>query len=430
MAIMKTSLVAAATALFLITPLTVMAQELPPLTAENAERVGEPAAPEESSTPTSREIAPDTNSCPHKVSPSPAHSTSEAVAPGSATPRALPVPEVSAGGPLMSRCGVIAPEGMELPADQTASAWMVFDVDSGEILAAKDPHGRYRPASIIKVLLALVALRELDFSTDVTGTWEAANIEGSRVGIGEGGVYTVDQLMHGLLMASGNDAAYLLAQELGGDEKTLHKVNSLAKELGAQDTYAATYSGLDAAGMSTSAYDMALMYQKAWQDPTFAQIVDTDHIDFPGWGDNEGFQVWNDNGLLMNDPDGIGGKTGYTDDANHTFVGAVDRDERRIAAVILDTTVDKGRSWEQAQKLIDASLAVPAGTDGVGQLESAGGAVPATTLPSAPEGGTPDSSTNESSAAPASTIVWIAVPLATIVVLLVAALVWTFRRRR
>src|SRR5699024_1858050 len=74
-------------------------------------------------------------------------------------------------------------------------------------------------------------------------------------------------------------------------------------------------------------------------------------------------------GLFMNDPDGIGGKTGYTDDANHTFVGALDRDGRRLIAVILDTTIDHGpRAWEQAQMLLDEAYKIPAG-QGVSSLE-------------------------------------------------------------
>nr|WP_245802301.1 D-alanyl-D-alanine carboxypeptidase family protein [Corynebacterium pacaense] len=395
------------------------------MTAENADRVDGHEDTSGTATPAPRESAPDTDGCPYEVSPSPAHTTSEAVAPGAQTPAALAVPEVPAGGAKMSNCGVTVPAGMEVPADLTASAWMVFDLDSGEILAAKDPHGRYRPASIIKVLLALVAIDELDPARVVTGTREAAEIEGSRVGVGEGGVYTVDQLLHGLLMASGNDAAYLLAQELGGDERTLDKVNSLARDLGAEDTRAATYSGLDAAGMSTSAYDMALIYRRAWQNPTFAEIVGTDHVDFPGWGDNEGFQVWNDNGLFMNDPDGIGGKTGYTDDAHHTFVGAVNRDGRRRGAVILDTTVDHGRPWEQARKLIDASLVVPTGS-AVGQL--GGPAADTGTVSAAPPatvpGDSPDSPTD-----PLTGAMRIILPIAAVVLLLLAALVWTFRRR-
>ena len=398
----------------------------PPVTAENAETLDEQRGDGQ---PTTRERAPDTDDCPHLQSPATARTTSEAVAPGGRAPAVLPVPEVPAGGPLMANCGVIAPEGFALPENQTASAWMVFDLDSGEILAAKDPHGRYRPASIIKALIGLLAIEQLDPAQKVTGTWDAANIEGSRVGVGEGGEYTVDELLHGLLLASGNDAAHLLAQELGGDEVTLDMVNERAREIGTQDTFAATYSGLDAPGMSTSAYDMALIYQHAWQNPRFAAIVDTEFIDFPGWGDNEGFQVWNDNGLFMNDPDGIGGKTGYTDDANHTFVGALNREGRRIGAVILDTTIDKGRPWEQARALIDASLDTLPGA-GVGQLGELGEKENPTPTPRPEPPASPAPEAQGDQGTTALDIARVALPISTIAVLLLAALAWTFGRRR
>ena len=214
-------------------------------------------------------------------------------------------------------------------------------------------------------------INNLDLNKVVTVTAESANQEGSAVGIGPGGKYTIRDLLHGLLLQSGNDAAHALAQELGGNEQALTRVNALAHNRGATDTYAASYSGLDAPGMSTSARDMAIFYHYAWKNPTFAQIVGTDEYKFPGYQDNPGWPIGNDNGLLMNDPDGIGGKTGFTSDANHTFVGAKKVGNRRIAAVILDTTVDKGRPWQQAQKLIDDNRNV---TANVGMLPQPGAA--------------------------------------------------------
>ena len=221
----------------------------------------------------------------------------------------------------------------------------------------KDPHGRYRPASIIKVLLALIAIDELPLDKEVTVSEESAGQEGSAVGLGPNGKYSIDDLLHGLLMVSGNDAAHALAQELGGDEETLRKVNEKAAELGMKDTRAASYSGLDGPGMSTSAWDMGVAYSEAYKNPKFSEIIATEMYPFPGYtaADGEelpGFDVYNDNQLYLNDPDGIGGKTGYTDDAKHTFVGALDRDGRRLMAIVLDTTIDKGRAWEQTQDLI------------------------------------------------------------------------------
>ena len=228
----------------------------------------------------------------------------------------------------------------------------------------KDPHGRYRPASIIKALLALVVIEELPLDKKVTVSDESAGQEGSAVGLGGGGEYTVGDLLHGLLMVSGNDAAHALAQALGGDEKTLKKVNAKAAELGMKDTRAASYSGLDAPGMSTSAWDMGLAYRAAYANPVFTEIISTESYPFPGYTTKDGtvyedFDVWNDNNLYLNDPDGIGGKTGFTDDAKHTFVGALDRNGRRIMAIVLDTTVDRARAWEQTQQLIHEGYKVP-----------------------------------------------------------------------
>ena len=311
---------------------------------------------------TTRTTAPDTDKCPHAERPEKATTTSERLAPGQASPTPLPPVESN------EACGTTLPEGFKVDKDVVAAAWMVSDIDSGEIIAMKDPNGRYRPASIIKALLALVVIEELDLHQRVEVGEESAQIDGSAVGIGPGGTYTVEQLLQGLLMASGNDAAHALAQELGGDEATLRKVNKKAAEIGTNSTYAASYSGLDAPGMSTSAEDISRIYRAAFHNPTFARIVDTESVDFPGWGDLDGYQLGNDNGLFLNDPDGIGGKTGFTDDAHHTFVGALDRHGRRLQAVLLDTTVEHGpRAWEQAQKLLHEAYKVHPG-DGVGQL--------------------------------------------------------------
>ncbi|WP_407918957.1 D-alanyl-D-alanine carboxypeptidase family protein [Corynebacterium timonense] len=317
--------------------------------------------------PGTREEAPNTDGCPQATRPPEPVSTSEAsVAGPSPTP-----PPVAYTGP----CGITAPPGFTIDASVLASAWLIADLDTGEIIAMKDPHGRYRPASIIKVLLALVAIDELPLDRVVTASPESAGQEGSRVGLVEGGSYSVNDLLHGLLLASGNDAAHALAQELGGDEETLAKVNALARRLGMDDTYVASYSGLDAPGMSSSAFDLGLAYREAFAHPVFADIVDTVFYDFPGHEDLPGFEVWNDNALYHEDPDGIGGKTGYTDDANHTFVGAVNHEGQRLVAVLLDTTADKARPWEQAQHLLHESYAFR-GHAGVARLEPRAAAEP------------------------------------------------------
>jgi D-alanyl-D-alanine carboxypeptidase (penicillin-binding protein 5/6) len=217
----------------------------------------------------------------------------------------------------------------------------------------------------------MCAVNELNLNKAVAGTADDANAEGTRVGVDLGGTYTVNQLLHGLLMHSGNDAAHALAMQIGGMDVALQKINTLAGKLGGRDTRVATPSGLDGPGMSTSAYDIGLFYRYAWQNPTFADIVATKAFDFPGHPprpdipgdpDHPGYTLENDNQLLYNYPGALGGKTGYTDDAGQTFVGAASRDGRRLVAVLLHGTRLPIPPWQQAAHLLDYGFATPTGT--------------------------------------------------------------------
>jgi serine-type D-Ala-D-Ala carboxypeptidase (penicillin-binding protein 5/6) len=342
------------------------------------------------------DAAPDTGACPYRETTPPAVDASEVPKPGEAPPAPLPVPAKPMGGDALSGCGVItAPGTPPLPNDVSAEAWLVADLDTGDIIAAKDPHGRHRPASIIKVLVAMQAIRELPIHKVVAGTAEDSAQEGTKVGVGENGWYSINDLLHGLLMYSGNDAAHALAAQMGGMDATLGKLNDLAGKLGGHDTRVATPSGLDGPGMSTSVYDVGLFYRYAWQNPIFTDIVSTRTFDFPGRGD-VGYPIENDNKLLNNYPGALGGKTGFTDDAGQTFVGAANRDGRRLVAVLMRGTRAPIAPWEQAAHLLDYGFATPPGTK-VGALiepdpsllgskpETAGGAAAVNAAPMLPD---------------------------------------------
>ena len=331
----------------------------------------------------------DLKGCPFQTSPPPAIDESERPQPGQTVPTAPSVPSEPVGGERLGGCEQQIAKGFRMPADVTASGWVVSDLDSGEVLAAKDPHGRYRPASIIKTLLASVVIDELDPNEIITVTdTDLEGAEGSAVGVGPGGKYSVDRLLHGLLMVSGNDAALVLAHHLGGVPAALDKMNAHARELGATDTHVTSVNGLDKPGMSTSAYDMSLIFRNAMTRPEFASVVRTQQWGFPGYpaGDaaaapdpaappaaaepttlpdgttvNPGFVVANDNHLLAEYPGAIGGKTGFTDDARHTYIGAAERDGRRLAVVLLDGTRAPKAPWEQGAALLDAGFATPKG---------------------------------------------------------------------
>jgi D-alanyl-D-alanine carboxypeptidase (penicillin-binding protein 5/6) len=274
--------------------------------------------------------------CPNKSAPPKPVDTSENPKPGEPSTGPIPVPADPVGGSRMAECGVVVPQGVPAPpADVTTASWVLADLDNGDVIGAKDPHARHRPASLIKVLLALVVMDELKMDTVVTGTQDDANQDGTRVGIGAGGQYTVQQLFFSLLMRSGNDCAHALAMQIGGVKETLAKMNAKAKALHALDTQVATPSGLDGPGMMTSSYDLAVFFREAMKKPIFAEAVSTRQIDMPGYGGKPGFKVSNDNKLLGVYPGFLGGKTGFTDDARHTYLGGAEKGGHRLVVVLM-----------------------------------------------------------------------------------------------
>ncbi|GGC65598.1 putative penicillin-binding protein DacB1 [Hoyosella rhizosphaerae] len=322
---------------------------------------------------------PDTADCPFAQWPPPASDTSDEPRPGEPEPTPLPIPSPPVGGPLLGQCDLtIAPNAPAPPEEISAASWLIADLDSGEILATKDPHGRHRPASTIKTLLALVAFDELDLDKTVFGTMEDANIEGSRAGIGPRGEYTNRLLMQALVLASGNDVANAIATQLGGIDETLRKMNERAKELGALDTRAGSPSGLDSPGMSSSAYDLAVIFREAMNIPEFVENIQTTQVDFPGYPadpeipgdfDRPGFAMGNDNIVNWNYPDSIGGKNGFTNSARQTYVGAAERDGRRLVVSVLMADNEPQPVWKQIADLFDYGFSVPP-DDSVGTLNA------------------------------------------------------------
>ncbi|MFF0146789.1 D-alanyl-D-alanine carboxypeptidase family protein [Amycolatopsis sulphurea] len=292
--------------------------------------------------------------CAGQSAPPPPVDTSEHPKPGLPAPAALPVPAQPVGGPRLGGCGTILPDGAPaLPDGDTSASWVLQDLDTGSVLAAKDPHARERPASLIKTLLALVVVSELKPDQIVVPTKEDAEQECTCVGIAAGGQYTVDQLLHGLLMHSGNDVAHAFATALGGVDGAVTKMNQMAARIGATDTRAATPSGLDGPGMSTSAYDLSLVFHYAMKKPEFAQAVATKSYTIPAAAGKPAIPVFNDNKLLGAYPGFLGGKTGFTDDARHTYVGGAERDGHRLAIVIMRAEQRPTRVVDQAAKLLD-----------------------------------------------------------------------------
>ncbi|MGK5172546.1 D-alanyl-D-alanine carboxypeptidase family protein [Geodermatophilus sp. CPCC 205761] len=277
---------------------------------------------------------------------------------------------VTVGGEGLDTRGTVVVDGAPpLPEGIAAPGWLVADATTGAVLAARDPHGRYYPASTLKTLTLLTLAPLLDPAEVVEGTEEDERMEGSRVGMVAGGRYPVSLLFEALVLQSGNDAANALARAAGGVGTTVRAMNDTAAAIGAFDTVAGSPSGLDVAGQSSSPYDLALVFRRLVADPRTAAILRTPLAAMPPVeGRSPGYQIQNENPLLTAYPGNLGGKTGFTDAARHTFVTAAERGDRRLVVSVMGTESLPLRAADQAALLLDWGFAVPSGAAGVGVL--------------------------------------------------------------
>ena len=219
----------------------------------------------------------------------------------------------------------------ELPKAKV-KAFLVVNLTTGDVLAAKNPHKQLPPASTIKALTAITLLEKLDPARNYKVRRLDARMYGSEVGIVQGRKYTIEQLWYGLLLPSGNDAAMALANANGGIAKTVSEMNETAKLLGAVNTVAKTPHGLDTVGQVTTAYDIALIGQAAINNEAFRKYARTTRYIFPDVGRGRvNVEIANTNKLLSRYPGIIAGKTGFTTQARSCYVGAA----RRNGQVIL-----------------------------------------------------------------------------------------------
>jgi D-alanyl-D-alanine carboxypeptidase (penicillin-binding protein 5/6) len=269
------------------------------------------------------------------------------------------------GGERLASRGLVLPRGVKPPPKTKAAAFLVADADTGEVLAAKDPHGRYRPASTLKILTAVTLLRAgIDKNMKVKPSATAVNQEGSAVGLKPQRIYTVDDLMLALMMVSGNDAAMALAEANGGLAATLRAMNAEARRLQAYDTVAKTPSGLDKPGQLTSAYDLALISRAGLAYPDFRRYISTRVADFPA-PRGKTYQIANHNRLLGRYKGMFGVKNGWTSKARASFVGAAKRDGHTILVVIMR---HEGYFWDEVAALLDWGFAVRGKAEPVGHL--------------------------------------------------------------
>ena len=227
----------------------------------------------------------------------------------------------------------------------SASAYVLLDADSGRVLLSQRETDELPIASTTKIMTALTALGMSRLTDAVTVKREHLK-EGSSMYLAEGETLTMEELLYGLMLPSGNDAAECIADYCGGDGGTaafVRRMNETAAALGMTHTSFANPSGLDAEGHYSCALDMARLMARAMDDPTFAQIVSTRTV-------KAGVRAMKNHNKLLGAVEGcIGGKTGYTGSAGRTLVTCAEREGLRLVAV----TLHDGSDWDDHRALYD-----------------------------------------------------------------------------
>jgi len=212
-----------------------------------------------------------------------------------------------------------------------AGAAIVLDAKSGRVLFEKNAYSRRAMASTTKIMTAIVAIENGSLDGKVTVSRRAAEIWGSRIGLRTDETMTLEELLYGMMLSSGNDAAIAIAEHIGGTvENFLDMMNRKAIEIGAKDTNFKSPHGLDMDGHYTTAYDLGIITQYALENPVFSRIVGTKSATIPNRG------LYNTNEMLDVYPGADGVKTGYTGKAGRCLVTSATRDDWRIISVVLN----------------------------------------------------------------------------------------------
>lgn len=232
-----------------------------------------------------------------------------------------------------------------------ARSCIVLDRNSKKIIFGKNEYNRVKMASTTKIMTATVIIENCDLSQTVTVSKKAAGTGGSRLGLKTGDKITIRDLLYGLLLCSGNDAAIALAETAAGSVQNFsNMMNNKAKELGLNNSHFESPHGLDSDNHYTTAYELALLADYALQNSTFRNIVGTKNytITINGYPKN----ITNTNELLGSLDGVYGVKTGFTNGANRCLVTSCKRGEMDIICVVLGCDTKNFRTQDSI-KLIN-----------------------------------------------------------------------------
>lgn len=232
----------------------------------------------------------------------------------------------------------------------SAKSALVVNYDSGEVVYAKNAKERLPVASTVKIMTALVALENKGVDDAFTVSSKAAHIGEDSMGLSEGERITLKELLYGLMLVSGNDAAITIAEGVAGSEEAfVSLMNQKVKSLGLLDTKFVNATGLDEDGKSqySTAYDMTTIARYVWGHlPIFRQVSATEHVLLAANGSHKDFDLYNDTNLLTTYPGVFGIKPGFTWEAGLCLVTYAENNGVRLLAVILGSDNRRGEMKE------------------------------------------------------------------------------------
>lgn len=233
---------------------------------------------------------------------------------------------------------------------ESAQSAILIDLSTGRPLYEKNAHQKLKIASITKVMTAVIAIESGKLNKQVKVSRLASHTEGSSLYLKEGETIPLKELVIGLMLRSGNDAAVAIAEGVGGSiQGFTQMMNAKCKELGMTDTHFENPHGLDAPTHYSTAYDMAILTKYAMTLPVFKKIAGTTTYHAKKDSDSIDRYWRNKNKLLFSYPYITGGKTGYTTGARRTLITTAEKDGKQLAVV----TLNDGNDWHDHRNLYE-----------------------------------------------------------------------------
>ncbi|ESU30280.1 hypothetical protein G3A_22070 [Bacillus sp. 17376] len=262
---------------------------------------------------------------------------------------------------FMMGAAIITPKGYANDGDtglaNDASSAILIERDTGQVLLDKNSHEKLPPASMTKIMIMLLIMEALDegrlkMDEKVRASEYAASMGGSQIFLEPGEEMTVEQLLKGIAIGSGNDASVAMAERIGGSEEAFVKMmNDKVKELGLKNTFFKNTTGLPVDGHYSSAFDMAMMAKELLKYEKITKFTGT-YEDYLREDSDKKFWLVNTNKLVRFYPGVDGLKTGFTNEAKYCLTATAEKDGMRAVAVVFGAPTSKARN-AQVTKMLD-----------------------------------------------------------------------------